>query len=110
MDEKPTENLVVRNFYLPLEMDQKLRELAFTRGIIQGDLVRDLIRRGLEEIAASGERSLAERLDERAAALRAARARVTFESLAEPATDRKPKAVPHARAAPRKPRGPVAAG
>lgn len=63
-----TENLVLRTFYVPLEMDRTLKALAFTRGISKGELIRELIGKGLAAIADAGERSVAERLAARRAA------------------------------------------
>ena len=53
-------NMVLRTLYLPVELDRRLKVLAFTRGVSKGELTRELIERGLAKIASSGERSSSE--------------------------------------------------
>jgi superfamily II DNA or RNA helicase len=56
------ENMELRTLYPPLEIGRQLKALAFTRDVSKGELMRELIMQGLAAIAASGERSLSERI------------------------------------------------
>lgn len=60
-----SDNMVLRTVYLPNELDRELRQLAFSRDVSKGDLIRDFIRQGLGTRQASGERTLAEKVQER---------------------------------------------
>ncbi|PZR32219.1 ribbon-helix-helix protein, CopG family [Caulobacter segnis] len=44
------DNMVLRTIYLPLAVDRRLREIAFTRDISKGELIRELIIKGLETL------------------------------------------------------------
>lgn len=104
MADIPTENMVLRTLYIPLDTDRQLKALAFTREVSKGELMRELIKQGLATIAASGERSLAEQLSARlAVAQPPAKAKA-------PAAGRERATIPRARGAARKPRELVAAG
>ena len=59
------DNMVLRTVYLPLELDRELRQLAFTRDVSKADLIRDFISKGMGSVHASGERTLAEKVQER---------------------------------------------
>jgi hypothetical protein len=59
------DNMVLRTVYLPLGLDRELRQLAFSRDVSKADLIRDFIRQGLGRVQASGERTLAEKVQER---------------------------------------------
>jgi hypothetical protein len=58
-------NMVLRTVYLPLALDRELRELAFSRDVSKADLIRDFIQQGLGTVQASGERTLANKIQER---------------------------------------------
>ena len=45
--------MVLRTLYLPLDTDLQLKALAFTRDVSKGELMRELIVKGLKTIAAS---------------------------------------------------------
>jgi predicted DNA-binding protein len=47
----PPDNMVLRTIYLPLQIDRRLREIAFSRNISKGELIRELIANGLEGLA-----------------------------------------------------------
>lgn len=61
MDDE-NEALVLRSVYLPLNLDRRVREIAFSRGWSNSELIRAFVREGLERFAASGEKTLAERV------------------------------------------------
>jgi predicted DNA-binding protein len=61
------ENMVLRTVYLPNAVDRALRQLAFSRNVSKADLIRDFIKSGLGEVEASGEKTLAARVQERIA-------------------------------------------
>jgi predicted DNA-binding protein len=54
--------MVLRTFYLPLPLDRKLRELAFSRNTSKAELIREFIANGVKEI---GEVTLAEKVSAR---------------------------------------------
>lgn len=70
MDDSSTQNMILRSIYLPPKVDQTLRAIAFTRQISKGDLMRSLIDEGLKRIEMSGEKTIAQLMDERFAALK----------------------------------------
>lgn len=59
MKEKIADNMILRSVYLPPDIDQRLRALAFTESVSKGDVIREMLERGL---AASGKKTLAEQL------------------------------------------------
>ncbi|HZU51573.1 MAG TPA: CopG family transcriptional regulator [Sphingomicrobium sp.] len=59
------ENMVLRTVYLPLDLDRELRQLAFSRDVSKADLIRDFIHQGLGNVEASGEKTLAAKVQER---------------------------------------------
>lgn len=61
------DGMVLRTVYIPLEMDGTLRGVSFSTGESKGDLMRRFIEEGLRRLKESGFRTIAERLDERAA-------------------------------------------
>lgn len=67
--------MVLRTLYLPSDTDRQLRSIAFTRSVSKGELMRELITQGLVKITESGERSLADRIEERAVSPDVAKAR-----------------------------------
>lgn len=42
------DNIVLRTVYIPLDIDGRLREVAFTRGVSESDLIRELVKLGLD--------------------------------------------------------------
>jgi len=62
MGGRPEGNMVLRSVYLPEEVDDRLRALAFLQNRSKGDLVREFVQAGLErsEEAARGEREESE--------------------------------------------------
>jgi len=50
MSKRPEGNLVLRSVYLPEELDGRIRAIAFLTGRSKGDLIRDVLREGLERI------------------------------------------------------------
>ncbi|GLK80099.1 hypothetical protein [Methylopila turkensis] len=67
MADAHAEKMALRTVYLPLELDQRLRSIAFTQKKSKGELIRDLIVDGLKKLDENGVRTLAERMDARAA-------------------------------------------
>jgi hypothetical protein len=61
----PKDNMVLRTVYLPLGLDRELRQLAFSRDVSKADLIRDFIRQGLGVVQQTGEKTLAEKVQER---------------------------------------------
>ncbi len=59
------EDLALRTLYMPLSMDRRLREIAFARGVSQSELMHVLISMGLADITASGEKTVAEQIEDR---------------------------------------------
>lgn len=59
------DNMVLRTVYLPIGLDRQLRQLAFSRDVSKADLIRDFIRLGLGGIQQSGEKTLADKVQER---------------------------------------------
>jgi len=110
MADIPTENMVLRTLYIPLETDRQLKALAFTREVSKGELMRELIKQGLATIAASGERSLAEQLSARLSAAKPATSTKANAPVKAPAASRERGATTRARNPVRKPREMVAAG
>ncbi|MEA9899602.1 hypothetical protein [Xanthomonas campestris] len=53
------ENMVLRSVYLPPELDHKIGALAFTESVSKGDVIREMLEKGL---SASGKKSIAEQL------------------------------------------------
>lgn len=49
------ETLVLRSFKLPLSLDESLAAHAVDRGVTKSDLVRELLRRGLEAEQSTGD-------------------------------------------------------
>ncbi len=110
MADIPSENMVLRTLYIPLETDRQLKALAFTREVSKGELMRELIKQGLATIAASGERSLAEQLSARLSAAKPATSTKAKTPVKASAAGREREAVPRAGNTVRKPRAMVAAG
>lgn len=79
------DNMVLRTVYLPPELDHKIGALAFTESVSKGDVIREMLERGLQ---ASGKKTLAETLAEGARARKAA-ARKKASAKRMPATVRK---------------------
>jgi len=50
MSKRPEGNLVLRSVYLPEEIDERLRAIAFVTGRSKGDLIRDILREGLKRL------------------------------------------------------------
>lgn len=73
MNGEAVENMVLRTVYLPPAVDRRLKEIAFTKNITKAELIRQYVNAGLNAHEKSEERTLAERLDGRAAAVAAAR-------------------------------------
>lgn len=61
----PKDNMVLRTVYLPIGLDRELRQLAFSRDVSKADLIRDFIRLGLGGVQQSGEKTIADKLQER---------------------------------------------
>ncbi|AYG70902.1 hypothetical protein [Rhizobium sp. CCGE531] len=61
----PKDNMVLRTVYLPLGLDRELRQLAFSRDVSKADLIRDFIRQGLGGVQQAGEKTLADKVQER---------------------------------------------
>lgn len=59
------DNMVLRTVYLPIGLDRELRQLAFTRDVSKADLIREFIRQGLGDVQQSGEKTLADKVEER---------------------------------------------
>lgn len=59
------DNMVLRTVYLPIGLDRELRQLAFSRDVSKADLIREFIRVGLGGVQQSGERTLADKVQER---------------------------------------------
>ncbi len=55
------ENMVLRTVYLPRELDDHLRSVAFTNEVSKGNLMRELISEGLQARRNRGEVPLADR-------------------------------------------------
>ncbi len=110
MADIPTENMVLRTLYIPLETDRQLKALAFTREVSKGELMRELIKQGLATIAASGERSLAEQLSARMASATAATPAKAEPATTAPAVNRGRGAKPRAQGSARKSRELAALG
>ncbi|MCC5062969.1 hypothetical protein [Xanthomonas campestris] len=53
------ENMILRSVYLPPDLDHKIGALAFTESVSKGDVIREMLEKGL---SASGKRSMAEQL------------------------------------------------
>ncbi|MBO9855089.1 hypothetical protein [Xanthomonas phaseoli] len=53
------ENMVLRSVYLPPDLDHKIGALAFTESVSKGDVIREMLEKGLN---ASGKKSMAEQL------------------------------------------------
>ena len=58
------DNMVLRTVYLPIGLDRELRQLAFSRDVSKADLIRDFIRLGLGGVQQSGEKTLADKVQE----------------------------------------------
>lgn len=58
MGGRPEGNMVLRSVYLPENVDDRLRALAFLQNRSKGDLVRELVQEGLDRLeeAVRGER------------------------------------------------------
>ncbi len=110
MADIPTENMVLRTLYIPLETDRQLKALAFTREVSKGELMRELIKQGLATIAASGERSLEEQLSARLAAAKPTTSTKGKAPARTSAAGGEREANSRARGTVRKPRELVAAG
>ena len=110
MADIPTENMVLRTLYIPLETDRQLKALAFTREVSKGELMRELIRQGLATIAASGERSLAEQLSARLVPTKTTTPTKARASAKTSVASRKRGAITHSQASTPKRRELVAAG
>ncbi len=61
----PKDNMVLRTVYLPINLDRELRQLAFSRDVSKADLIRDFIRQGLGGVQQTGEKTLADKVQER---------------------------------------------
>lgn len=59
------DNMVLRTVYLPIGLDRELRQLAFSRDVSKADLIRDFILSGLGNVRQSGEKTLADKVQER---------------------------------------------
>ncbi|WP_374550957.1 ribbon-helix-helix domain-containing protein [Sphingobium yanoikuyae] len=59
------DNMVLRTVYLPINLDRELRQLAFSRDVSKADLIRDFIRQGLGGVQQTGEKTLADKIQER---------------------------------------------
>ncbi len=44
-------DLILRTVYLSADVDKSLRELAFRRGVSKNEVIREMIRTGLESVA-----------------------------------------------------------
>lgn len=51
VDETDTRNMVLRTVFFPPDLDDKLRDVAFSNRVSKGDLIRSLVMNGLASIA-----------------------------------------------------------
>lgn len=84
------DNMVLRTIYMPLDVDRRLREIAFSQNISKGELMRKLILDGIANIAGSNQETLAEKVERLAAAKAASEAKVAASIAAKAAA--KPRA------------------
>jgi hypothetical protein len=55
MADQPSENMVLRTVYLPRELDQQLKTVAFRDERSKNDIIRELIQAGLQSRRAAGD-------------------------------------------------------
>jgi hypothetical protein len=63
MTTAPADNMVLRTIYMPLDVDRRLREIAFSQNISKGELMRKFILEGIQGVDRSGQATLAEKVE-----------------------------------------------